>query len=362
MVDASNITHSSARLTLLYRLSQVFNSSLHLRDVLEKVMDEVIRLVRAERGFLMLYDGNHELQFQAARGMDRSSINKPDFQVSHSILRRVAREGIPLLTNNAQAEEELGKQKSIILLGLRSVLCVPLMLKGEIIGVIYVDNRMQVGQFNAHDCDLLQSIAANASVAIENARLFEDLATAYDTTLEGWSMALELRDRDTQGHSRRVVDLSMTLGQAMGLDEQTLIHLKRGALLHDIGKMGIPDSVLLKSGPLTEDEWGVMHRHPEMAYQFLCNIPYLLPALDVPYCHHERWDGSGYPRGLKGTQIPLIARIFTVVDVWDAITSNRPYRTSLEKDSAIEHMASMAGKHFDPQVVEAFIRVVQAKA
>lgn len=358
-MNPSDITHSSQRLTLLYRISQVFNSSLNLREVLERVIDEIIRIMNAERGFIMLYNPQDELEFQAARGMDRLTIDKPDFQVSKSIIRRVEQDKIPLLTNNAQKEDDFGQQRSIVLLKLRSVLCVPMLLKERVLGIIYIDNSMQTGAFSEHDRDLLVAIAANAAVAIENARLYEEIRDAYDTTLEGWAHALELRDKETEGHSARVVELSLLLGREMGLSEEDLLHLKRGALLHDMGKMAIPDRILLKTGPLNPDEWDEMHRHPELAYQFLNNIAYLRKALDVPYCHHEKWDGTGYPRGLKASEIPLLARIFSVVDVWDAITSDRPYRAGMSKEEAIEHLYLQAGRHFDPLVVEAFINVVK---
>lgn len=359
-MDQPQITHSASRLTLLYRLVQAFNSSLNLEEMLDQVMDEVVHSLRAERGFLMLYDAKGELTFQTARGMDRSSIEDPEFQVSQSIVQRVAKEGEPILTSNALTDGDLADQRSILRLGLRSVLCVPLKLKERIIGLIYVDNRLKTGIFTVNDRDMLVALAANAAVAIENARLYVELSKAYDTTLEGWALALELRDKETQGHSKRVVDLTLQLGQILGLNPGELLQLKRGALLHDIGKMGIPDGILLKAGPLTDEEWVVMKKHPEYAYRLLCNIDYLLPALDIPYCHHEKWDGSGYPRGLKGEQIPLAARIFSVVDVWDALTSeNRPYRKAWSRTKTIKHLKEKAGHDFDPDIVKAFTKIME---
>lgn len=359
-MDQPQITHSATRLSLLYRLLQAFNSSLNLEEMLDQVMDEVIHSLRAERGFLMLYDTRGELTFQTARGMDRSDIQEPEFEVSKSIIHRVAKEGEPILTSNALADGNLADQRSILRLGLRSVLCVPLKLKERITGLIYVDNRLKTGIFTINDRDMLVALAANAAVAIENARLYVELSKAYDTTLEGWALALELRDKETQGHSKRVVELSQRLGQALGLNPGELLHLKRGALLHDIGKMGIPDGILLKAGPLTNEEWVVMKKHPEHAYRLLSNIDYLLPALDIPYCHHEKWDGSGYPRGLSGEQIPLAARIFTVVDVWDALTSeNRPYRKAWSRAKTLKHLQEKAGKDFDPGIVSKFVEIIE---
>jgi PAS domain S-box-containing protein len=184
------------------------------------------------------------------------------------------------------------------------------------------------------------------------------LALAYDATLEGWSTALELRERGTAGHSERVVELALHLAQVMGVQGDALVNFRRGVVLHDIGKMGVPDNILLKPGPLSADEWVLMRQHPIYAHQLLSGIDYLRPCLDVPYCHHERWDGSGYPRGLKGEAIPLAARIFAVVDVWDALTSDRPYRPAWSKQSTVEYLRAQAGVHFDPKVVKAFLGLV----
>ena len=186
-------------------------------------------------------------------------------------------------------------------------------------------------------------------------RAHVDLTESYDKTIEGWSRALELRDKETEGHTQRVTEMTMRLAQAMRLSEAELIHIRRGALLHDIGKMGVPDSVLLKPGPLTDTEWKIMRQHPVYAYEMLSPIPYLQPALDIPYCHHEKWDGSGYPRGLKGEKIPLAARIFSVVDVWDALRSDRPYRAAWPEDKVLAHIQQDAGFHFDPQVTQVFL-------
>jgi PAS domain S-box-containing protein len=182
-----------------------------------------------------------------------------------------------------------------------------------------------------------------------------ELAQAYETTLEGWSRALDLRDKETEGHTQRVTDMTVRLARAIGLSEAELVQVRRGALLHDIGKMGIPDSILLKPGPLTEAEWEVMRKHPSYAHDLLTPIAYLHEALDIPYCHHEKWDGSGYPRGLKGEHIPLAARLFAVVDVWDALRSDRPYRAGWPDERVREHIRSLAGTHFDREVVRLFL-------
>lgn len=187
----------------------------------------------------------------------------------------------------------------------------------------------------------------------------EQLLSAYDATIEGWSRAMDLRDKETEGHTLRVTELSVKLARNMGINEGELLFIRRGALLHDIGKLGVPDSILHKTSSLTDEEWKVMRQHPQFAYDMLYPIEYLRPALDIPYCHHEKFDGSGYPRGLKGEQIPLSARIFAIVDVWDAIPSDRPYRPAWDKEQALEYIKSESGKHFDPKVVEAFLKMMK---
>jgi putative two-component system response regulator len=186
-------------------------------------------------------------------------------------------------------------------------------------------------------------------------RANEELVITYDKTIEGWSRALDLRDQETEGHTIRVVEASLKLARLVGINESALVHFRRGALLHDIGKLGIPDSILLKPGKLTDEEWVIMRMHPVYAYEWLSNINYLLPALDIPYCHHERWNGSGYPRGLKGTDIPLAARIFSMIDVWDALRSERPYRKAWPEDQVRAYIAEKKGIEFDPDLVDLFL-------
>lgn len=185
----------------------------------------------------------------------------------------------------------------------------------------------------------------------------KQLLFAYDETIQGWSRAMDLRDRETEGHSQRVTDLTIQLAQMFGIHKEQLVHIRRGALLHDMGKLGIPDSILLKPGKLDDAEWDSMRQHPQLAYDMLYPIEYLRPALDIPFCHHEKWDGTGYPRGLKADEIPLVARIFAVVDVWDALSSDRPYRQAWEKEKALEYIQEQSGKHFDPLVVKRFLEI-----
>lgn len=200
------------------------------------------------------------------------------------------------------------------------------------------------------------------SLQEEKARLtnaLENLHIAYEETIQGWGRALDLRDDETQGHSRRVAELTEQLATRMNVPDDELIHIRRGAILHDIGKIGIPDHILQKNGPLSEAEWEIMKKHPIYSYNMLSPIGYLQPAIDIPYAHHERWDGSGYPRGLRQEEIPLAARIFAVVDVWDALNSDRPYRSRWAPEKVIAYLKQQSGKHFDPQVLQAFISLLE---
>ena len=185
-----------------------------------------------------------------------------------------------------------------------------------------------------------------------------ELQDAYEATLKGWVRALDFRDNETGDHSRRVTLLTVELARLMGINEDELVHVRRSALLHDIGKIAVPDSILHKTGPLTEAEWDIMRKHPQIAIEMLEPIEYLRPALAIPFNHHERWDGTGYPRGIKGEEIPLAARIFAVVDVWDALSSDRPYRKAWPYEKIVEHMRQQSGTHFDPKVVELFLKMM----
>jgi PAS domain S-box-containing protein len=202
---------------------------------------------------------------------------------------------------------------------------------------------------------VIRDITERKRAELELQRAHHDLAEAYDATIEGWSHVLDLRDKETEGHTQRVTEMTLRLARALNVPEDEIVHIRRGALLHDIGKMAIPDGILQKPGPLTDEEWKEMRQHPEFAYQMLYPIAYLRPALDIPYCHHEHWDGTGYPRALKGEQIPLAARIFTIVDVWDALLSNRPYRKGCTEEEVLEYMQKHSGIYFEPRLVEAFL-------
>jgi len=237
--------------------------------------------------------------------------------------------------------------------------------KDELIGVINLFTRTK---FDPDEdwLDFADTLIRQAAIAVDNITLFdnlqqavEDLQQAYDKTIVGWSKALELRDQETLGHSERVVDLSLEVARHFGFEEGDLLHLRRGIFLHDIGKMGIPDNILHKPGPLTEEEWVIMRQHPVFAYNMLKGIDYLEPALKIPHYHHGRWDGSGYPEGLTGRDIPLEARIFMVVDIYDALRSDRPYRDAWSQEKTINYIKEQAGRELDPEVVAVFLKIIQ---
>src|ERR1051325_3704780 len=359
---SDNLSLRKSQLTALMEIGSVINSSLGRERVLEEVMDSLIALMHAERGVLMFLDSKGKLRPQVARGVEHINLIQQSFEFSNTIVRRAMDTGQPVLTTNAQEDPRFEDQVSVAVYQLRSIMCAPLKIKDQLIGVMYVDNRARTGMFHESDLDLITAFANQAAVAIDNADLFEDLQKsnrnlerAYQATLEGWVHALDLRDKETEGHTQRVTILTERLARSMGVDGEALVHITRGALLHDIGKMGIPDSILLKKGALTEEERTIIRKHPIYAYEMLNPIEFLHPAIDIPYCHHEKWDGTGYPRGLKGMEIPFAARIFPVIDVWDALISDRPYRKGLPPEEVRIHILRDSGKHFDPHVVRAFM-------
>jgi putative nucleotidyltransferase with HDIG domain len=359
------------QLEALMDVGRVINSSLGRKRVLEEVMDSLINLTRAERGFLILRDPlDGKLQKpETSRGIDQVNLDDGDFKVSGTIVRRVAETGRPILTTNAQEDPRFGAQESIIAFNLRSILCAPLKIKDELIGVLYVDNRVHTGLFQESDLRLITAFADQAAVAINNADLIEnlkatnlqleaaniELGIAYEATLRGWVRALDYRDKETEGHTQRVTVLTQRLAHQMGVSREMLEHITRGALLHDIGKMAISDEILRKKGPLTPEERAIMEKHPVYAYEMLNPIEFLRPAIDIPYRHHEKWNGTGYPDRLRGEEIPFAARIFSVIDVWDALTSERPYHRARPHNEVRTQIRGDSGKHFDPQVVEAFM-------
>ena len=354
------------RLTALHAIDMIISSSLDLHVTLSEVLDLVLSQLHVDAAdILLLNTGSQTLEYAAARGFRTSGIELSRVRMGEGVAGVAALEhrsiSIPDLNDPASGflRASLLEQE-----GFAAYAIVPLMAKGQVKGVLEVFHRSPLDN-DAEWQRFLEALAAQAAIAIDNAALFNELqrstieiTLAYDATLEGWARALDLRSKETERHTERVTDMTLRLARAMGVSEKELVHIRRGALLHDIGKIGIPDSILLKPGPLSEEEWTIMHQHPVFAFEMLLPIAYLRPALDIPYCHHEWWDGTGYPRKLKGEQIPLSARIFAVADIWDALQAkDRPYRNAMMKEDVREHIRSLTGTHLDPQVVEAFLKL-----
>jgi PAS domain S-box-containing protein len=354
------------RLTALHAIDMIISSSLDLRVTLSEFLDLVIAQLRVDAAdVLLLKPHTQTLEFAAGRGFQSDEVQRSRLRMGEGIAGLAALEhrsiSIPDLRDPASGfrRVSLFEKEGII-----TYAVVPLMAKGHITGVLEVFHRSPLA-LDTEWLNFLEALAAQAAIAIDNAALFNDLqrsaielTVAYDATLEGWARALDLRNRATERHTERVAEMTMRLARAMSISEQEQVHIRRGALLHDIGKIAIPDSILLKPGPLTDEEWALMYKHPQDAFDMLQPIAYLRPALDIPYAHHEKWDGSGYPRSLKAEQIPIAARIFAVADVWDAMTDElRPYRSPMSKKEVREHIRSLAGSHLDPKVVEAFLKL-----
>ncbi len=347
----------------LRNIDLAITASVDQRVTLDILLGEVITQLRVDAAdVLFLNPRTLLLEFTAGRGFKTDAYKQ--VRLGDGLAGRIAAERRTCsLPDLSRANVPFTPDEAAILRDFTAYHGAPLVAKGQIIGVLETFHR-QPTAVRPEWLDFLNAVATQAAIAIDNANLFEnlqrvnlELSLAYDATISGWSRALDLREHETERHSERVTALTLRLARAMRVPDEDLIHIRRGALLHDIGKMGIPDSILLKRSRLTAEEWRIMRQHPVFAYELLSSIAYLRPALDIPYCHHERWDGSGYPRGLAGDQIPLAARIFAVADVYDALTSVRPYRPAWTRQRAVAHIRKESGKQFDPAVVEAFLNI-----
>ncbi|MBI3242021.1 MAG: PAS domain S-box protein [Chloroflexi bacterium] len=350
-------------LTALRVVEQATNSSFDLRVNLTIFLEQTTSQLGADAANVLLMSPNSPvLKYATGRGFLSPASQRGEVTLNNSLAGRVVLERRPISYPDLNLVQHLERERLWLKEGFAAYYGVPLVAKGEVKGVLEIFHRAPL-KLDAERLDFLEALATQAAVAIDNAQLFEslqqsnlELALAYNATIEGWSRAMDLRDRETEGHTQRVTEVTVKLARSIGLGETDIVHIRRGALLHDMGKMGIPDSILFKPGPLTIEERDIMRRHTVYAYEMLSPIAYLRPALDIPYCHHERWDGQGYPRQLKGEQIPLAARLFAVADVWDALSSDRPYRQAWRQEQVHEYITRQTGKHFDPDVVKVFLR------
>ncbi len=353
-------------LTALSEIDRVITSSFDLRVSLATLLHQVTAQLGVDAAAVLLFNSSLQaLEYFSGHGFHTKAIEQTRLRLGESYAGRAALERRLVQIKNLKEPGNLLTTPLLVNENFVSYWGVPLIAKGQIKGVLEVFHRAPL-EPDAEWLGFLQALGEQAAIAIDNVTLFNnlqrsnfDLTMAYDATIEGWSRALDLRDKETQGHTQRVAELTQRLARVMGFSEAELVQVRRGTLLHDIGKMGVPDSILLKPGTLTDEEWVLMRRHPQYAYEMLAPIAYLHSALEIPYCHHEKWDGTGYPRGLKGEQIPLAARIFAVADVWDALCSHRPYRAAWSKEQARQYIQSAAGTHFDPKVVAPFLKLTE---
>ncbi len=352
-------------ITALHAVDMAITASHDLPLTLDVLLNNVTAHLGVDAASILLLNAHAQtLEYAAGRGFRTTALQNTHLRLGEGSAGRAALErrmvGIPDLR-----QRPTGSLRSPSFAGeaFVSAYAAPLIAKGQVQGVMEIFHRAPL-QPDREWLEFLETLAGQAAIAIENAELFDclqrsnvELTLAYDATIEGWSRALDLREHETERHTQRVTEMALKLARAMGFSESELVHIRRGALLHDIGKMGVPDSILLKPDKLTDGEWEIMRQHPQHARDMLLPIAYLRPALDIPYCHHEKWDGTGYPRGLKGDEIPLAARIFAITDVWDALRSDRPYRSAWPEEKVREYIYGQAGKQFDPQVVDVFFEM-----
>lgn len=339
------------RLRALREIDKAIIAGTELTRILDRILMQALNYLQVDAADILLFDHESQrMKYAAGRGFsgpaDQAESNLP---------------GADRPTDNLSAETGFARPASLTEAGYVTYHVVPLLSKGKTKGVLEIYHSDTITP-SPEWLEFLEALAGQAALAVETTELHDEieqtrreLTEAYNAIIQGWSQALALRDVETIDHTRRVTEMTLQLARAMGVDEKELVHIRRGAQLHDIGKIGIPDSILLKPGPLSNSEWEVMRRHPTYAYELLTPIEYLRPAQHIPYCHHERWDGSGYPRGLHAEEIPLAARIFAVVDVFDALTSDRPYRRAWPEAKALEYIQQQTNKQFDPRVVGVFL-------
>jgi PAS domain S-box-containing protein len=362
----NRLKHQMRQLSALRSIDLAIASGLDLNLLLTLVLDQVCTLMQIDAACILLLNSKtNMLEFTAGKGFRSNSLQHTRLRMGDGCAGRVAMDRKMLQIPDLR-ENHMGFDRSphfqnegfVVYYGL------PLMAKGRVLGVLEFFHRSPL-QPDREWLDFLHMIAGQSAIAIDNAVMFKELqrtnielSMAYDATIAGLSRALDLRDRETEEHTQRVTDLTVKLAVRLNVDAAELVHIRRGAVLHDIGKVAIPDRILFKPGPLADDEWKIMRRHPGIAVDLLSPVSYLTPALDIPHWHHEKWDGTGYPDRLGGEEIPFAARMFALVDVYDALTSDRPYRSAWSKEDTVQYIQSHSGRHFDPRLVPEFLDLV----
>jgi putative nucleotidyltransferase with HDIG domain/PAS domain S-box-containing protein len=357
------------RTEAIQQIDKAITGSLDLRATMELILNHLTEYLNVDAADILLFNPvSQSLEYALGRGFRTRPPERTRLRLGEGFagIAALERHSVHIADLDSPTSVEGGDLRASEE-GFITYFAEPLVAATQIEGVLELYFRRQF-EPDLDWVEFLGDLARQAAVAIGNALLFNnlqrsniELSLAYDSALEGWSKAIEMRDKNQEGHTRRVTELTLSMARALEMSARDLVHVRRGAILHDIGKMGIPDRILLKTDPLTSEDWSVIRTHPSVTYELLSPIPYLRPAMTIPYCHHERWDGSGYPRGLRGDQIPLEARIFAVADVFDSLTTDRPYRKAWSRKKALEYIREQSGKHFDPQVVEVFLKLLGAK-
>ncbi|HPH95703.1 MAG TPA: HD domain-containing phosphohydrolase [Anaerolineaceae bacterium] len=359
------IRHQMQQLSALRSIDNAILKNFDMQANLETILEYVLSRLDVDAASILLYNRDNQMLVQfASKGFWTPIVQDMTLELGQGLAGRAALERQMVIVENVtDLPESMRQALDLDFEDPFTYIGVPLVTKDRLEGVMEIFTRTVLAA-DQEWFDFLNALAGQAAIAIENATLFlrlqetnRELSLAYDSTLEGLVRALELRDGETEGHARRVSEMTVNLARFMNVPEAQIVHIRRGALLHDIGKIGVPDHILHKGGDLAGEEWQVMRQHPAFAYQMLSPIDYLRPALDIPYFHHEHWDGSGYPMGLAGEQIPFAARLFAVVDVWDALRSCRPYRDSWSLEKARQYIREKSGIQFDPRIVDAFLKL-----
>jgi HD-GYP domain-containing protein (c-di-GMP phosphodiesterase class II) len=345
------------RLQAIYAANQIITSEQNLNRLFQRVMDQIFSLVPAHNGVIMLKDRERgELVTEYVK----SGLENREVVISSSIVKRAFENGEAIITHDAADDSRFEAGASIITQNISSAMCVPLVHQEDRLGVIYVDSRGTTKAFASDDLEMLVGLAGPAAIAIRNAQYLRMVKQGYEDTLTALANSIELRDHYTVGHTWRVTNFSKEIARELGWSEEKLEEVQMGGVLHDVGKIAVDDAILRKPGRLLEEEFAKMKVHPERGAQLLQDIAFLHPL--IPYClyHHERYDGKGYPYGLKGEEIPSEGRIIAVADTFDAMTSNRPYRKGLDPEAAIAELEKGRGTQFDPECADALIRCYRA--